>query len=180
MREIKARLGKAAPQNNIVFEYTPTENELKAVLNKKYSLPVKEIHIFSYSWDEGVNLGGPDPGPGKKGVDDRPQERRLLPEDLAEYKPHHANPAARPQVTQQTLRALGVGRKPPGVAVEGGKEVLVEERAGHHRTPFRSRQRSAARATIWLAALRLGNTMSVAGWPCSAASAITFGFIAFR
>lgn len=125
-REITARLGKTAAQNTIVFEYTPTENELKAVLNKKYALPVKEIHIFSHGWDEGVNLGGPDPGPGKKGVDDKPQERRLIAEDLGEYKVQWAgeptvvlygcntgNPAGNPAFAQTVADEFGVPVKGP-------------------------------------------------------------------
>ncbi|HET8662451.1 MAG TPA: DUF4157 domain-containing protein [Micromonosporaceae bacterium] len=85
-REIVARLGKQAGQNTIVFEYTPTEDELKNVLNKAYPLPVQEIHVFSHGWDEGANLGGPEPAPGKKAPDTEPQKRRLIKEDLGDYR----------------------------------------------------------------------------------------------
>lgn len=85
-REIVARLGKQAAQNTIVFEYTPTEDELKNVLNKAYPLPVQEIHVFSHGWDEGANLGGPEPALGKKAPDTEPQKRRLIKEDLGNYK----------------------------------------------------------------------------------------------
>jgi len=85
-REIIARLGKQAAQNTIVFEYTPTEDELKNVLNKAYSLPVQEIHVFSHGWDEGANLGGPEPALGKKAPDTEPQKRRLIKEDLGDYQ----------------------------------------------------------------------------------------------
>jgi hypothetical protein len=87
-REITARLGKSAAQNNIVVAYTPTEVELRKVLNQKYALPVKEVHIYSHGWEEGVNLGGQDPGWGKKGVESESdmEERKMRPGDLDDYK----------------------------------------------------------------------------------------------
>ena len=120
-REITARLGKTAKQNNIVFEYCPTENELKTVLNRKYALPVKEVHIFSHGWDEGINLGGPDPGPGRKLADTKPQERRVVPEELGDYQIRWAdqpsvvlygcntgNPVGSPAFAQSVSDAFGV------------------------------------------------------------------------
>jgi uncharacterized protein DUF4157 len=125
-REILARLGKAAAQSNIVFEYCPTERELQAVLNRKYELPVKEVHIFSHGWDEGINLGGPDPGPGKRGVDEKPQERRVVPEELGDYNVQFAeeptvvlygcntgNPKGSPAFAQSVSDAFGVPVKGP-------------------------------------------------------------------
>jgi hypothetical protein len=87
-REIIARLGKTAPQNNIVVAYTPTEVELREVLNRKYALPVEEVHIYSHGWEEGVNLGGQDPGFGKKGTEtaEEEEERKLRPSDLGDYQ----------------------------------------------------------------------------------------------
>jgi hypothetical protein len=120
-REITARLGKTAKQNNIVFEYCPTENELKTVLNRKYALPVKEVHIFSHGWDEGINLGGPDPGPGRKVADTKPQERRVVPQELGDYQIRWAdqpsvvlygcntgNPVGSPAFAQSVSDAFGV------------------------------------------------------------------------
>lgn len=96
-REIVARLGTAARMSTIVFEYTPTEAELKAVLNRSYAQPVKEVHIFSHGWDEGINLGGPGPAPGKAATESPQdvQERRLTQEDLSNY---HVHWAAEPEV----------------------------------------------------------------------------------
>jgi Domain of unknown function (DUF4157)/Domain of unknown function (DUF4347) len=96
-REIVARLGTAARMSTIVFEYTPTEAELKAALNRPYAQPVKEVHIFSHGWNEGINLGGPGAGPGKPATESLQdvQERRLQPGDLANY---HVHWAAEPEV----------------------------------------------------------------------------------
>lgn len=120
-REITARLGATAKQNNIVLEYCPTENELKAVLNRQYPLPVKEVHIFSHGWDEGINLGGPDPGGGRRAPDERPQERRVVPEELGDYDIRWAdqpsvvlygcntgNPVGSPAFAQSASDAFGV------------------------------------------------------------------------
>ncbi|GIH10404.1 hypothetical protein Rhe02_84710 [Rhizocola hellebori] len=87
-REITARLGKAAAQNTIVVAYTPTEVELRQVLNKQYALPVKEVHVYSHGWEQGVNLGGQDPGWGKKGAETAAEmeERKMRPADLDDYK----------------------------------------------------------------------------------------------
>lgn len=130
-REIRARLGAQAAANNIVLEYTPTEVELKAVLNKKYALPVKEVHIFSHGWDEGVNLGGRDPGPGKKAAESTEdvKERRLIAEDLGNYAITWAaepnvvlygcntgNPAGSPAFAQTVSDAFGVPVKAPATS----------------------------------------------------------------
>jgi hypothetical protein len=124
-KEIIARLGAQAGANNIVFEYTPTEAELKAVLNHKYALPVKEVHIFSHGWDEGINLGGYDPGPGKTGPDVT-SERRLVPADLGDYdiawgaQPtvtlygcNTGNASGSPAFAQSVADAFGVPVKAP-------------------------------------------------------------------
>ncbi len=125
-KEITARLGKAAAQNNIVLKYTPTEIELKAVLNKKYALPVMEIHIFSHGWKHGINLGGPDPGMGKKGSEEKPEERKVAPEELGDYdvqwgdQPNivlygcnTGNPAGAPAFAQSVSDAFGVPVRGP-------------------------------------------------------------------
>jgi hypothetical protein len=95
-REITARLGKSAAQNNIVVAYTPTEVELRAVLNRKYALPVKEVHVYSHGWEEGVNLGGQDPGWGQKGSETAAEmeERKMRPDDLGDYKVQWADDAS--------------------------------------------------------------------------------------
>jgi hypothetical protein len=89
LKEIKQRLGKQVSNHEFVLEYTPTETDLKKVLNKKYDAPVAEVHIFSHGWEEGANLGGPVPPPNlKKRPKEKPeetQERRLLKEDLKNY-----------------------------------------------------------------------------------------------
>jgi hypothetical protein len=120
-REITARLGRAAKQSHIVLEYCPTENELKAVLNRKYPLPVKEVHIFSHVWEAGINLGGPDPGMGRVAPDERPQERRVVPSELGDYQVQWAdqpsvvlygcktgNPVGSPPFAQSVSDAFGV------------------------------------------------------------------------
>lgn len=88
LAEIKARLGKQASQHTFVFEYAPTEAELKNVLNKKYAAPIAEVHIFSHGWEEGANLGGPIPPDLKNRPTETPdeaQQRRLTKEDLGSY-----------------------------------------------------------------------------------------------
>lgn len=90
LKEIRSRLGAAAEKHTFVVEYTPTENELKAVLNKKYSAPIAEVHIFSHGWDEGANLGGPAPAagtrrPATESPDDA-EQRRLRKDDLGGYQ----------------------------------------------------------------------------------------------
>jgi hypothetical protein len=112
-REIVARLGTAVRTSTIVFEYTPTETELKAVLNRSYAQPVKEVHIFSHGWDEGINLGGPSVGPRKPATESLQdvQERRLIPEDLANY---HVHWAAEPEVVLYGCNTGNRTRLSPG------------------------------------------------------------------
>lgn len=127
-REITARLGKTAPQNNIVVAYTPTEVELREVLNKKYALPVKEVHVYSHGWEEGVNLGGQDPGWGKKGTETpaEEEERKMRPSDLGDYNVRWAedprvvlygcnvgNDKAGPPMAQSTADSWGVSVTAP-------------------------------------------------------------------
>src|SRR5262249_53889358 len=87
LNEIKTRLGKAASKHTFVFEYTPTEIELKNVLNKKYASPVAELHFFSHGWAGGANLGGPVPAGPKKQTEtaEESEQRHLQPKDLTEY-----------------------------------------------------------------------------------------------
>jgi Domain of unknown function (DUF4157) len=61
LNEIKKRLGNAASKHTFVFEYTPSEIELKKVLNAKHAAPVAELHLFSHGYSLGANLGGPVP-----------------------------------------------------------------------------------------------------------------------
>jgi len=107
-QEIVTRLGTAARMSTIVFEYTPTEAELRAVLNRPYPQPVKELYIFSHGWEEGVNLGGPDPG-GERKLPDIPQQRQLTPEDLANY---HIHWAAEPEVVLYGCQTGKSGSEP--------------------------------------------------------------------
>jgi hypothetical protein len=95
--EIKGRLGKNVAKHTIVFEYTPTEAELKTVLNKKYAAPVAEVHLFSHGWQEGANLGGPIPPDVKHRPTETPEDadqRRLKKGDLGSYDIDFADDAA--------------------------------------------------------------------------------------
>ena len=148
LAEIKARLGKKANQHTFVFEYTPTEAELKKVLNKKYAAPVAEVHIFSHGWEEGANLGGPVPPDLKKRPTETPEEtqqRRLIKEDLGNYDIDFADDAAvvfygcnignvqqalpDPTFAQQFSDAFGVG------VTASTKSTHFENKGGWHQVP---------------------------------------------
>jgi len=147
LAETKARLGKNVAKHTIVFEYTPTEVELQAVLNRKYAAPVAEIHIFSHGWSEGVNLGGPVPE-GPRPADETPQDtdqRRLQTEDFGEYSIQFADDAVVVFYGCNVGNAAGAGDGSPlaqdfadqyGVTVTASnKSTHFESSGGWHQVP---------------------------------------------
>jgi hypothetical protein len=130
-RDILKRLGKNAAQSTIVFEYAPTEKELTAILNRKYALPVKEIHVFSHGYQRGLNLGGPDPGPGKIGQETQEgvEARHVEPGDLGAYDVTWADA---PAVVLYGCNT-GAGAAPIAQAMsdEFGVEVVAPTKSTH-------------------------------------------------